>query len=208
MATTLYQPLKDWQTRILELQPGRFGEPLDGDLHVVDLVYDDGVMICDQQRRTQFFAVSYCWGDAPPTKTIRLQRTRQRITTNLYRGLQRIRSRRRVLYLWIDSICICQSDVAERSKQVSMMLDIYSKARHVIAWLGEKDLYGPIVSSEYRRLPARIAKDIRAGDPLLLAARPWASRIWVQQEIWAAKSIILKWHDRSRYWEERCVRRL
>jgi hypothetical protein len=43
---------------------------------------------------------------------------------------------RPVPYLWIDAICINQSDRAEQASQVSMMTDIYSRCTQVIVWLG------------------------------------------------------------------------
>jgi hypothetical protein len=39
-------------------------------------------------------------------------------------------------WYWIDAICLNQSDVAERNKQVLRMGEIYSEAKKVIAWLG------------------------------------------------------------------------
>jgi hypothetical protein len=38
--------------------------------------------------------------------------------------------------LWVDALCINQSDIEERSHQVSMMGDIYKNAECVHAWLG------------------------------------------------------------------------
>lgn len=40
------------------------------------------------------------------------------------------------LFFWVDAICINQSDLDERSRQVRIMPDIYSKAAGVIVWLG------------------------------------------------------------------------
>lgn len=39
-------------------------------------------------------------------------------------------------YLWIDALCIDQSDISERGHQVSIMTQIYSSAMSVIVWLG------------------------------------------------------------------------
>ncbi len=39
-------------------------------------------------------------------------------------------------YYWIDALCISQSDVTERSQQVSRMKEIYTQAQEVIIWLG------------------------------------------------------------------------
>ena len=41
--------------------------------------------------------------------------------------------------LWIDAICINQSDPQERARQVSIMDEIYARCRSVIAWLGLPD---------------------------------------------------------------------
>lgn len=41
--------------------------------------------------------------------------------------------------IWIDAICINQSDVEEKGTQVSMMDLIYSRASFVVAWLGPED---------------------------------------------------------------------
>jgi hypothetical protein len=38
--------------------------------------------------------------------------------------------------LWIDALCIDQGNVLERNHQVQQMGQIYSKAEHVISWLG------------------------------------------------------------------------
>ena len=41
--------------------------------------------------------------------------------------------------LWIDAICINQSDIQERNAQVRQMLDIYKSATRMVVWLGEGD---------------------------------------------------------------------
>lgn len=49
------------------------------------------------------------------------------------------RSKEKPLYLWIDAICIHQSDIDEKSCQVSRMADIYRRACKAIVWLGPAD---------------------------------------------------------------------
>src|SRR6202034_1027796 len=39
--------------------------------------------------------------------------------------------------IWIDAICINQSDIEERNIQVKRMRDIYSQASGAILWLGK-----------------------------------------------------------------------
>ena len=41
--------------------------------------------------------------------------------------------------LWIDALCINQSDLQERSQQVRFMKLIYEKAKTVYTWLGGQD---------------------------------------------------------------------
>jgi hypothetical protein len=42
-------------------------------------------------------------------------------------------------WLWIDSICIDQSNTEEKNVQVGMMKDIYESAQTIISWLGHLD---------------------------------------------------------------------
>lgn len=39
---------------------------------------------------------------------------------------------------WIDSLCINLEDEKEREKQITIMADIYEKAKRAIIWLGEE----------------------------------------------------------------------
>ncbi|KAK5661799.1 hypothetical protein OQA88_9901 [Cercophora sp. LCS_1] len=42
-------------------------------------------------------------------------------------------------HIWIDAICINQTDLAERSQQVSIMGDIYQQCVMTLVWLGKED---------------------------------------------------------------------
>jgi len=84
-------------------------------------------------------------------------------------------------FLWADVICINQEDDAERSKQIVMMGGIYSQAKAVIVWLGEKDVHLPMAlelvqscQREYWKEKTALEADIRVGgiiSPELLRAR-------------------------------------
>ena len=41
------------------------------------------------------------------------------------------------LYVWVDAICINQKDVDEKNRQVSIMQEIYQRAKDVHIWLGD-----------------------------------------------------------------------
>jgi hypothetical protein len=42
-------------------------------------------------------------------------------------------------HLWVDALCINQSDVGERSHQVALMADIYKRCERVLVWLGPQE---------------------------------------------------------------------
>jgi Heterokaryon incompatibility protein (HET) len=42
-------------------------------------------------------------------------------------------------YIWIDALCIDQTNLSEREAQVSLMGELFRKATTVIAWLGDED---------------------------------------------------------------------
>lgn len=64
-----------------------------------------------------------------------------RVKPNLLDALKRLRNPDEEVRLWIDAICIQQvqkrGDNPEKSKQISMMTDIFRKAEQVKVWLGE-----------------------------------------------------------------------
>ncbi|KAK3901582.1 heterokaryon incompatibility, partial [Staphylotrichum tortipilum] len=41
--------------------------------------------------------------------------------------------------LWIDAICINQTDVVEKSHQIGLMARIYSQSTIMLMWLGPED---------------------------------------------------------------------
>jgi hypothetical protein len=61
------------------------------------------------------------------------------ITYNLWTALRRLRLNDRSRLLWVDAVCINQSDDDEKSSQVRMMGDIYRGAARVLRWLGRAD---------------------------------------------------------------------
>lgn len=87
--------------------------------------------------------ISYVWGDPSVTKVILVDDTPFKVRMNLWNYLTQARSEEysgvlwaEPLWIWVDAICINQDDLDERSKQVAIMGQIYSKAYGVCAWLG------------------------------------------------------------------------
>lgn len=84
----------------------------------------------------QYACVSYVWGDAAVTRPIQIEGQELQVTTNLFDFLAHMRHPHDTIVLWIDAICIDQDNLTERSHQVAMMGEIYSRCSTVHVWLG------------------------------------------------------------------------
>src|SRR5271156_4938151 len=83
-------------------------------------------------------ALSYTWGDE--MSQVKLGNgTLTTMPTNLYHALRYLQRPHASRLLWIDSLCIDQSNDEERSHQVQLMRHIYATAWRVLIWLGEPD---------------------------------------------------------------------
>ncbi|KAI8711317.1 HET domain-containing protein [Fusarium sp. LHS14.1] len=82
-------------------------------------------------------ALSYVWGKPNLSASILLDDVNVQVTPSLVSILSALRLDKQARVLWIDALCINQSNVQERSQQVSLMRKIYSCCRQDIAWLGE-----------------------------------------------------------------------
>lgn len=133
-----YRPLdlQGHEIRILKLEWNRPRDrPLLGTLEYVSLV-DPG----------SYIALSYCWGHVNDSQTMWISPSigtpllEIKITENLYAALCALWKRKGKgltnLRVWIDAVCINQNDTYERSQQVQVMRQIYSKAMSVVAWVG------------------------------------------------------------------------
>lgn len=90
-----------------------------------------------EDRGSSYTALSYVWGDPMPVCPIVVDGTPFLVTRNLHSALHHLCHADVAPAIWIDSVCINQSDVAEKESQVSMMGYVYRGARRVIVWLGE-----------------------------------------------------------------------
>lgn len=125
----LKMPIKERMVRLLTVRRYDSQDPLHCSLNTALL--DD---------LPNFIALSYTWGEEQPTKEIFVNGFRFMIRRNLYDFFDTVAINiLRGELLFIDAICIDQSNIEERESQVSHMGDIYSKASRVIAWLGSAD---------------------------------------------------------------------
>jgi hypothetical protein len=87
--------------------------------------------------RPVYEALSYAWGDLNDTSLIEVDGHSVPITRNLQSALKHLQLQDQERTLWVDALCINQTDLAERMHQVSLMGSIYGQASPVVVWLGE-----------------------------------------------------------------------
>jgi hypothetical protein len=84
-----------------------------------------------------FQALSYQWGPSNEKRQIRVNKVTFEVTDNLYAALRQLRGRFERKVLWIDQICINQTDKEEQKHQVGLMRRIYSQCSVALLWLGK-----------------------------------------------------------------------
>ncbi|KAH7129229.1 heterokaryon incompatibility protein-domain-containing protein [Dactylonectria macrodidyma] len=153
-----------------------------------------------------YTAVSYTWGDEPPSQTIQLDGQSFSVRLNLWSCLHYISSHARnagVEYLWADAICINQNDTDERSAQVSLMDQTYANASFVSVWLGLPTLPEHLWDQIPQHEPIRTldSDGIDFHDSMAdLANRPYWSRFWVIQEFLLGKDAMLYCSNTGMNW--------
>lgn len=152
-----YLPLesRSHEVRYLRLHPGLPDEPIVCSLGYTNLDTTSG-------HHIPYKALSYRWGKVDDTAPIQLYCPKSkeksaryldesytlclfRVTRNLEGALRSIRLLSKSIVLWVDAICMKQSDPGEKTHQVGMMSMIYSSAEEVIVWLGTPDWESRIV---------------------------------------------------------------
>lgn len=142
-------------------------------------------------KSLSYEAVSYVWGSFEEEIYISVDGERFRITPNLAEVMKMLRRRDEEVIMWIDALCINQTDPLEKNKQIPRMGEIYSKAAKVIAFVPDKKISPEISESlmqwqyfesrNYHHIP--ILYDILNS---LLESKYW-ERAWIVQEILLAR---------------------
>ena len=128
-------------------------EPLDQTrpgIRVFQLLPGTGIIRCLMKQvdlGSERTACSYVWGDSEPSQVIlingRLFRVRQREDNFLEP-------------LWVDALCLDQSNISERNDQVQQMGSIYRGARTVVSWLGQ----GNASATQFMQFARSISEEI------------------------------------------------
>jgi ankyrin repeat protein len=152
--------------RLLRIQTGTGTGPICCEL-VKRPLWDAGI----------YSALSYSWGTEPPLDRVfvgsrNTSRVPFPVSPHLFSALKRLRSVHSVTDVWIDAICINQSNVLERSAQVQIMAQIFNAASEVRVWLGE---YSGSQDNFHEA-------DCELFWSLCQHPSPWWTRLWIIQE--------------------------
>ncbi|KAJ9609908.1 hypothetical protein H2200_006237 [Cladophialophora chaetospira] len=189
----------------------KYGEPIAAQLLPVDIIQLEGVVITETRRRIFYEAVSYSWGQLPLEYSISCSGEGFSVNRAVFQALQRLRYEDKPRYLWIDAICINQLDPDEKSSQIRTMFSIFRKAFRVIVWLGELQEPRPgkllVDFLQFKRAADDESNCIACQYELYTAAvaltkHPFFSRVWVRQEVFAAREIIVQLSDKTVGWTE------
>ncbi|CAI9634610.1 hypothetical protein GT037_004159 [Alternaria burnsii] len=128
LSAHVYEPIdsENGEIRLVELLPGCYDDVIQLNLHMKNL-----------SDKPSYEALSYAWGTTPSSNRAIINGCLIPVRESLDQGLRRLRLGDQPRTLWIDALCINQSDVRERSHQVQQMCRIYKSAQQVVVWLGE-----------------------------------------------------------------------
>jgi hypothetical protein len=182
MAQSL-QRIKDFQhapldqtkqeIRVLSLNPGLWFERLSGNIQVLNLE-DDSV---------DYETVSYTWADDTGDSSLnyRIYITPNegvmRISNTCDRVLRVMRSSMQKRMVWIDMVCIDQTNVLERNHQVAQMKTVYSRSSCVNIDIGD-DKLGKEVFYYLKKHPMEFENRYGRLEPSAAAFTALFSRRW------------------------------
>jgi Heterokaryon incompatibility protein (HET) len=178
-STRNYHMITTGDIRILSLLPGSFGDPLQCRLTIKPI-----------EQHPTYDALSYMWGNPSDTRLITVDGDQAfPVTVCLENALRHIRLQNRTRNLWVDAVCINQGDIKERSSQVNLMKEIYSRARLSTVWIDielspDNPCVRRLLSLEEDTALDDIGDDPKFWEPLIpLLQNPYWERLWVQQEL-------------------------
>jgi hypothetical protein len=151
------------------------------------------------------------------------------IGRNLFEALQSLRYIDETRVLWVDALCINQSDSHEKTDQVKVMVEIYENASRTLVWLGRASPCSSNAMDIIERLNQvsvlwgehKVGKGgiltnkelIQNGLPGITPAywkpwselnsffkRPWFHRVWVIQEVAVSKEVDMICGSRKASW--------
>ncbi|KAI4666521.1 uncharacterized protein J4E79_002560 [Alternaria viburni] len=169
----------------------------------------------------RYAALSYVWGDSSPFATTRanIEANKRGIDTDqlpkTFQDAILIAREMGIGYLWIDSLCICQDDSEDWSRETSRMASVYSNAYIMLSATGSPSstsglsifspsrpapIYSPFEYTTTDGIKGTLhafsssretaAKPSWAGNNAMLKTEPLSQRGWALQERWLAPRVL------------------
>ncbi|KAF1829037.1 HET-domain-containing protein, partial [Decorospora gaudefroyi] len=131
-----------------------------------------------------YICLSYVWGNEDKGQHILINGETFRVRRNLYKFLEMASGKSRLLreWLWIDALCIDQSNGVERNHQVQQMGPIYSSAIEVIPWLGPNKYIAEFLEDAQRLRGKETWRARGEGYHHFCSSEYW-DRAWIIQEV-------------------------
>lgn len=136
----------------------------------------------------KYVALSYIWGEPHPIYHIPLGKAYVVVRDNLNRFLRGYSGEE---FLWIDQICIDQSQTLERNSQVRLMSEIYRRCTFVLVWL-DSNVHSTTAKEMLRNKFYVIE---------LLESR-YFTRLWIVQELLLAPKVRVLLRDLWIEWDD------
>jgi hypothetical protein len=170
-------------------------------------------------ERFPYLALSYVCGNPEPKKTIWFRGEEKTVTPNLFEALEGLRDPFVPMLLWVDALCIDQSNSEEVKSQIALMHIVYGGAGAVLAWINsqsndasltriammwltdlERIIYGVLYDIGQPSAKQPLWKEwnhsikggygpLEAFDNLLRS--PYFSRVWTIQEVFLNRNVII-----------------
>jgi len=211
-----YSALEDRHNiRLLRLLPGRPEDTIS-----CECVH---FPLCTGSETYPYIAISYTWGNSSRNHLILLNNRRYYTTESAIEVLLHVRSQNEIKTIWIDAICINQSNVPEKNDQVRLMGRIYSSAQQTLVWLGPMSRDSAMAIDFIPRIKQALeefqgVKEVT--DKMLLEktstrydspewqavgnlfTRPWFQRVWVIQEVALSPAVCFMCGDHTLPWQD------
>jgi hypothetical protein len=144
-------------------------------------------------------ALSYCWGEKIPPKTLTTNVVDHRRGICLaklprtFRDAVRIARALRLRYLWIDSLCIVQDSPEDLTAEISRMDQIFQGAHLVLAAVdGGDSHFGLNIDSDPATGPEGAPAATTGFRPRVKRDGPFRSLVSIQQGMWRTRGWTLQ----------------
>jgi hypothetical protein len=185
-----YLPLLPHHVRLLPLGTGS------EELHIIHTSLDTA---------PSYTCVSYSWNGQQRDHDLHVDGHNLKVIKNLRTGLPHLIQQASTQFLWIDAICIDQANDKEKTVQIPLMREIYTRCQECLVWLGDRTPEADIAIDAIPRISQHLKvhdadavqiwerEGIAVHSPEVLDSplwkgfvnlfsRPWFRRVWTFQE--------------------------